>query len=218
MRRCRPSLGTRANYGTACARRVVTRRWIVRDVLCLAEWVAHLRFAMQHPAFSRQTPDGYDRDQVPDHRLLKRAPRHLGAQKYVRPKLSRWRCQLKRRELWRRKKIGKVIEKDDITRFELKQQLETRICLDRNSSRLRTQKPQTVVHGSTLEGENCSSIIAHASGILCHPLGPFLASRGSLQAVESECRSALCRRVEVIENRTTALRCTKHAFRRQYLG
>ncbi len=107
-------------------------------MLRIAQWIAHLRLSVQDPALPRKAPDRHDCDQMPDDGFLKRPPRHLRWLKYIGPKLSRRRRQLKRRQFRRGKKIGKVIEENDVTRFELEQELETRICLDRNSSRLRT--------------------------------------------------------------------------------
>jgi hypothetical protein len=106
-------------------------------VLRVTQRIPHLGLAVQHPAFSSKAPDCHDRDHVPDDGFLKRAPRHLRRLKYVGPEFSRWGGELKWRKFRRRKKIGKVIEENDVTRFELEQELETRICLDRNSSRLR---------------------------------------------------------------------------------
>jgi len=59
----------------------------------------------------------------------------------IGPEFTGRRGQVERRKLWRGKKVRDVIKEGDVAGFELKEQLETRICLDgNNSSSLRAQE------------------------------------------------------------------------------
>lgn len=102
-------------------------------MLRIAKWVSHLRLTMQHQPFARKTPDREDGYKMPDDGFLERAPGFLRMDENVGPEFAGRRGETERGKFRRRKKIGDVIEEGNVAWFEFEQQLETGICLYRNS-------------------------------------------------------------------------------------